>query len=143
METVEHSCLENAGRDLRRSDHHAGEHGLGRRCSERFYNARQVRGHRGSYGPGGGECERQEDHGAVERNMRFDDPVPRALCPFGSREEQQVERQAKNDVGGRPAVARARQPIVSRPSELSGQPTVLANPAIRVMPVIALRALSP
>jgi hypothetical protein len=34
-----------------------------------------------------------------------------------------------------------RQPIASRPNELSGQPTVLAKPAIRVMPVIALRGV--
>jgi hypothetical protein len=33
--------------------------------------------------------------------------------------------------------------MVSRPSELSGQPTVLAKPAIKVIPVIARRALSP
>jgi hypothetical protein len=57
----------------------------------------------------------------------------------------------RNMLSGRPinmcAAAQAkhvpRQPIASRPNELSGQPTVLAKPAIRVMPVIAFRALSP
>ena len=37
----------------------------------------------------------------------------------------------------------SRQPMVSSPHWVSGQPTVLAKPAIRVMPVIARRALSP
>jgi hypothetical protein len=37
----------------------------------------------------------------------------------------------------------SRHPIVSRSSELIGQPTVLAKPAISVMPVMARLALSP
>ena len=35
-----------------------------------------------------------------------------------------------------------RQPNVSSPHCVSGQPTVLAKPAISVMPVMALRALT-
>jgi hypothetical protein len=36
-----------------------------------------------------------------------------------------------------------RQPIVSSPHAVSGYPTVLAKPAISVMPVIERRAASP
>lgn len=37
----------------------------------------------------------------------------------------------------------SRQPMVEMPQAVSGQPTVLAKPAMRVMPVMGLRAAVP
>ena len=57
--------------------------------------------------------------------------------------EQKIEWQAENDVRGGPAETGPRQPISLAPHAVSGQPIVLANPASKVMPVMAERASNP
>ena len=104
VEPAEKTGFENAGADLRRPDHHAGENGL-RRCGAKcFHDPRQVRRHRRRHRPGGGEGEREHHHGAVDRDVRLgclgfqgDDPI-RAW-------QRQIERQADQDVRQRPGVA--------------------------------------
>ena len=62
-------------------------------------------------------------------------PSHRRAC--GTRQHQQIQRQAEQTCGAAQAKQVSRQPISAAPQAVSGQPTVLAKPAIRVMPVMA------
>ena len=54
-----------------------------------------------------------------------------------------IERQADQQMQRRPGQQAPRQPRLCSSAAVSGQPTVLAKPAIKVMPVMALRASLP
>ena len=141
MIAAEKARLEDARGHLRRADQRAGRDRLHRRGAGGLQDAREMRGHRAGDGPGGRENEGEQHHGAVDRNVRLHRcwrPPPWRPCTAGSMKK----------LMGRPiricAAAQAkqvlRQPMVSRPQAVSGQPTVEAKPAISVMPVIERRA---
>ena len=104
MEAAQKAGFQYPGGDLGRPDHHAGEYRLRRCRAERFDDPRQMRRHRRSHRPGGGERERQHHHRSIDRNVRLD------CGPFGGGDplrprQQQIERQADHDVRDRPGVA--------------------------------------
>ena len=144
MIAAEKARLEDAGGDLRRADQRAGGHRLQRRRAGGFQNPRQVRGHRAGDGPGRREGERQQDHGAIDRDLRLDGCRDRRLGALHRGQHEEVERQADQDMRERPGKAgvapadgfEARAPsAASRPCS--------AKPASSVMPVIERRAASP
>ena len=135
--------LEDARRHLRWSDQRAGGHRLQRGRAGGFQNPRQMRGHRAGDAPCGGKGKPQQDHGAVERNVRLDGGGNGRLCACDRRQHQPVDRQADQDVRRCPRKAGVAPADGFRPHAVSGHPTVEAKPAIRVMPVIERRAASP
>ena len=79
MIALEEARLEDARGDLRRPDQRAGGDRLHRRGAGRLQDAREVRGHRARHHPGGGEGERQQHHGAIDRDVRLDGGLRRRL----------------------------------------------------------------
>ena len=86
-----------------------------------------MRGHRAGDAPGRGEGKRQQDHGAVERNVRLDGGGNRRLCTRNGRQHQPVDRQADQDMRRRPRKAgvapadRLQPPRGQRPSHRRGE----------------------
>ncbi len=72
MVAAEKARLEDPAGYLSRADQRTGEHRLRGGRAGRLHDAWQMRGHRAGDGPRGGECERQYDHGAIDRDMRLD-----------------------------------------------------------------------
>ena len=109
-----------------------------------FENARQMRRHRAGDAPGRGKGERQQDHGAIDRDVRLDRLLATAaLAPFTAGSMKKLSGRPIRICAAAQAKQVLRQPMVSRPQAVSGHPTVEANPAISVMPVIERRAASP
>lgn len=143
MKAAQKARLENPRADLCRPDQGARGNGLDGCRAGGFEDTREVHRHRAGDRPGRGEDESQKDHGAVERDMRLDGRRRRLLGALHLRQHQEVERQADQDVAGRPGKAGVAPADMRKPQAVSGQPTVEANPAISVMPVIEPRASVP
>lgn len=102
-----------------------------------------MRGHGAGDGPDRREDEGQQDHGAVERQMRVLGRRRRLFGALDRRQHEEVQRQADQDVGGGPRKAGLAPADMRQARAVSGQPTVEAKPAISVMPVMGLRASVP
>ena len=105
-----------------------------------------MRGHRAGDGPGGGKGKRQQDHGAVERDVRLDGGGNRSLRARDRRQHQPVDRQADQDVRRRPrkaGVAPAdglQPPRGQRPSDGGGEAREQGNAGDRAPCRVAIDA---
>ena len=96
--------------------------------------------------PGRGKDESEDRHRATRRRRRLLPLNPRpARAGGGARGiSNRFKRQPDHDVQRRPDQARRRASQIARSRKAeSGHPTVLAKPAIKVMPVIGPRAARP
>ena len=64
-----------------------------------------MRGHRAGDGPGAGKGERQQDHRSVDRDVRLDGIRDRGLGALDSRQHEEIQRQAEQDMRRRPGKA--------------------------------------
>ena len=79
MIAAEKTRLDDAGHHLRRAEQRAGRHRLHAGRARGLEDARHMRRHRAGNGPGGGKGECQKDHGAIDRDLRFDGVRHRGL----------------------------------------------------------------
>ena len=99
---AEKAGLDDAREHLRRADQRARGDCLDAGRAIGFKNARQMRRHGAGDAPGRRKGERQQDHGAIDRNVRLDGLCRRRLGADRARQEYEIQRQADQHVRRRP-----------------------------------------
>ena len=103
-----------------------------------------MRRHGAGDAPGGGKRERQQDHGPIDRNVRFDRRFRRRFRPLYRRQHQEVDRQANQHMRGRPSKAGVaptdalQSPGRQRPSDCGGKTRDQGNAGDRATRGIAV-----
>ncbi len=105
MIAAQETRLDDAGKYLRRTDQRAGRHRLQRRRARGFENSWQVRGHRAGDAPGRRKGEGQQDHGAVDCDVRFYRCRNRGPRPCHRGQHEKIQGQADQDMCCRPTKA--------------------------------------
>ena len=143
VEPAQQAELQHPRCDLRRADQRSCRDGDSRAGPGGLQKAWQMRGHGGRVEPGRGKDEGQQHSARRDGGGPSSTGVatPAAvLVPFGSHAFS--GNATARWISAQPRQA-SRQPHVASISPESGQPTVLAIPAMRVMPVIGTRASLP
>lgn len=143
VEPAQQAELQHPRCDLRRADQRSCRDGDSRAGPGGLQKAWQMRGHGGRVEPGRGKDEGQQHSARRDGGGPSSTGVatPAAvLVPFGSHAFS--GNATARWISAQPRQA-SRQPHVASISPESGQPTVLAIPAMRVMPVIGPRASLP
>ena len=143
MDAPQQAEFEHPSRDLRRADERADRDRGGERRATRLQQARQVRRHRRADEPRRREREREQAAGALDlpaSSPPASAPSPRAAAAAARRAGiMALSGMPRTRCNAAQLKHAPRQPTWLSSSADSGQPTVLANPAISVMPVMTLR----